>query len=38
MLRPSPNHGTQRLLNDEDDEGNDTGPFCNCIVDIHDFI
>ena len=32
MLRPSPNHGTLRLPNDDDDDDDDDFPLgCHCI-------
>ena len=30
MLRPSPNHGTQRLPNDDDDEHKTEEDYCIC--------
>ena len=34
MLRPSPNHGTQRLPNDDDDDLHDIYLVCACALKI----
>ena len=34
MLRPSPNHGTQRLPNDDDDDDDDEGTQVFAVVDF----
>ena len=39
MLRPTPNHGTQRLPNDDDDdEGEDTGVGFEPLLCLHRFL
>ena len=35
MLRPSPNHGKQRLPNDDDDDDIYEYHLCNCFVEIN---
>ena len=34
MLRPSPNHGTQRLPNDDDDDTKVKGMFVYCVLSV----